>query len=299
MTEFWILAGFFAFVMALTVLAGYALVLRPAAATPVAAPVADHASPKDVLAETVRRVGEQILARRSDADALRKRLVAAGYRSSSTVPLYSGLKVASALLLAIMLGWTVLVVRQELSSAVFMAFAAAAFGYTVPEHILGAMVKARRERIRQALPDAQDLLVLCIESGQSFDQALVETSRVLRSSYPDLSGEVALAHLEVRAGTGRAEALRNLADRNQDPELRKLVNLLIQSDRFGASLAPALRVHSKYLRLRSKQQAEETARKISVKLLFPIFFLIFPCMLLVTAGPAVIQIITQVLPMLQ
>ena len=204
MSEFWILAGFFAFVMALTTLAGYAVVLRPAAGAPAAASGAESASPREWLAETVRRVGEGILAGQADANALRKRLVAAGYRSPSTVHMYSGLKVASALLLAIMLGWTAVLVREELTIAVIVALAAGGFGYTLPEHILGAMVKARRERIRQALPDAQDLLVLCIESGQAFDQALVETSRVLKKAYPDLSAEVALAHLEVRAGTGRA-----------------------------------------------------------------------------------------------
>jgi tight adherence protein C len=167
-----------------------------------------------------------------------------------------------------------------------------------PDRVLRSMIKARAARIRRALPDALDLLVLCVEAGQSLDQALLDSSAELKRACPDLSAEISLTHLEVRAGTSRADALRNLAGRVPEPELRKLVNLLIQADRFGSSLGPSLRVHARHLRIRSRQRAEESARKISVKLPFPIFFLIFPSMLMVTAGPAILQIFTQLLPMI-
>ncbi|HYM08292.1 MAG TPA: type II secretion system F family protein [Terriglobales bacterium] len=251
-----------------------------------------------MLLRTFEGVGRAVPASARETQALNKRLVAAGYRSLSTAPLYRGIKCASALLLLLIFGGVALMVQGSGLSALLGALSAGAVGFLLPEHVLGLMIKARVRRIRRALPDALDLLVLCVEAGQSVDQALVDTSVEMKRVYPDLSAELALTHLELRTRTSRAEALRNLAGRNPEPELRKLVDLLIQSDRFGTSMAPALRTHAHYLRVRNRQQAEEAARKISVKLLFPIFFLIFPCMLLVTAGPAIIQVFTQLLPMI-
>jgi tight adherence protein C len=303
--ETWILAGFFAFVLTAVAAAGYALLFRPAVAGRgaggaggLAGAEPEALSTSALLSGMVRRVGEAIPASPHEVGKLRKRLLSAGYHSPSTVPLFHGLKCASALLLALVLGWVVVLVHNSYSAALVPVVGGLAFGYTFPERILRSLIKARQARIRRALPDALDLLVLCIEAGQSLDQGLVDTSVELKRAYPDLSMELALAHLELRAGASRPQALRNLAGRNSEPELRKLVNLLIQADRFGTSLGPALRVHAKYLRIRFKQQAEEAARKISVKLLFPIFFLIFPCMLMVTAGPAVLQILFQLLPMI-
>jgi tight adherence protein C len=192
----------------------------------------------------------------------------------------------------------IVVVRESLSAALIPAVGALYVGYTMPERVLRSMTRARAGRIRRALPDALDLLVLCVEAGQSLDQALVDTASELKRLHPDFGAELLVVHLELRAGKNRGDAMRDLADRNSEPELRKLATLLIQADRFGTSLGPALRVHAKYLRIRSKQQAEETARKISIKLLLPIFFLIFPAMMLVTAGPAILQIFTQLLPMI-
>ena len=303
--ELWILLSFFGLVMALVTGAGYVFVLRPAAegrsdgaAVGLAPAEPEPASPQAVLVGIFQSVGQLVPTSQKEAGALRKRLIAAGYRSPSAVPLFSGLKCAGALLLALVFGWVVFVVQESASAAVFPAIMAGAFGYTLPDRILRSLIRGRVDRIRRALPDTIDLMVLCVEAGQSLDQALVDASVEMKRTCPDLSTELALTHLELRAGTSRADALRHLAERNPEPELRKLVQLLIQSDRFGTSLAPALRVHAKYLRIRFRQQAEEAARKISVKLLFPIFFLIFPCMLMVTAGPALLQIFTQLLPML-
>jgi tight adherence protein C len=151
------------------------------------------------------------------------------------------------------------------------------------------MIKSRRKRIRRAIPAALDLLVLSIESGQSLNQAVVDTSSELRRAHPDMSAELWQVNLELRAGQSRGEALRHLGARNGDAELKKLSALLVDSDRFGTSLAPALRTHAKYLRTRMRQQAQEAARKVTVKLIFPVFFLIFPSVLLVTLGPAVLH----------
>lgn len=298
--EIWMVLGFFACVMVLITIAGYVWMTR-VGGTPAEVALAGPApaSTRTALAQLLEMVGQVAPTKTADLEAVRRRLLAAGYRSPASVAVFFGLQFGSALLLAITMGWLVVVVQESLSAALLPCIGALYIGYTMPGRVLRAMTKARSGRIRRALPDALDLLVLCVEAGQSLDQALVDAGTELRRSHPDLAMELLVVHLELRAGKDRAEALRDLSDRNPEPELRKLATLLIQSDRFGASLGPALRVHAKYLRIRSKQQAEETARKISIKLLFPIFFLIFPAMMIVTAGPAILQIFTQLLPMIR
>jgi len=306
-TETLLLAAFFTVVMGLIVGAGYIFVLRPALAGDRRGPQIPQglvlsgpsgSSLGSILAQAFRLVGEVVPASSAESTGLRKRLVAAGYRWPSAVPIFYGIKCAAALLLALLMGWGVGQIRDGFWEIVVPTVGGAAFAYTLPDRILRSLIKARARRIRLALPDALDLLVLSVEAGQSLDQALVDTSVELKRIFPDLSGELALVHLELRAGKNRADALRHLAARNGEPELRQLTNLLIQSDRFGTSMAPALRTHARYMRTRRRQQAEEAARKISVKLIFPIFFLIMPCLLLVTVGPAILQIFTQTLPLL-
>jgi len=136
-------------------------------------------------------------------------------------------------------------------------------------------------------------MVLAMEAGQSLDQSLADTSRGLKRTHPDLSAELAQLYLELRTGSSRADSFRALGVRNKDPELRKLANLLIDSDRYGSNIGPALRSHAKYLRTRFRQQAQEKARKVGVKLIFPVFFLIFPSVLLVTLGPACMMMYQQ------
>src|SRR5205823_3897922 len=158
---------------------------------------------------------------------------------------------------------------------------------------------ARARRIRRAVPVALDLLVLSVEAGQSLNQAIVVTSNELRIPHPDLSEELAQVYRELRAGKSRADALLQLGARNGDPELKKVSSLLIDSDRFGTSVGPALRNHAKYLRIRMRQHAQEAARKVSVKLIFPVFFLIFPSVLLVTLGPAVLHMMKHFVDMVK
>ena len=298
--EIWMVLGFFACVMVLITIAGYVWMTR-VGGSPAEVALAGPAptSTRTALAQLLEMVGQVAPTKTADLEAVRRKLLAAGYRSPASVAVFFGLQFGSALLLAITMGWLVVVVQESLSAALLPCIGALYIGYTMPARVLRAMTKARSGRIRRALPDALDLLVLCVEAGQSLDQALVDAGTELKRSHPDLAMELLVVHLELRAGKDRAQALRDLSDRNPEPELRKLATLLIQSDRFGASLGPALRVHAKYLRIRSKQQAEETARKISIKLLFPIFFLIFPAMMIVTAGPAILQIFTQLLPMIR
>jgi tight adherence protein C len=306
MGEAGLLIGFFAMILGLVAVVGYFLILRPsqAAAEQAAGPATllgpapTPDSVRGAFTDLFRTVGEAVPVSADKTGAARRLLAAAGYRSSNTVPVFYGLKCASGVLLGLLLGWLAFYSREDFSYVLLPAAAGLGLGYMLPERILRSLGRARAGRIRRALPDALDLVVLSIESGQSLDQGLLESSQELRRSCPDIAAEFGQVYLELRAGASRTDALRNLATRNNDPELKKLTKLLIQSDRFGTSLGPALRVHAKYLRVRAKQQAEEAARKISIKLLLPIFFLIFPCMLLVTAGPAILQIFTQLLPMI-
>jgi len=138
-----------------------------------------------------------------------------------------------------------------------------------------------------------------MEAGLGLDQAIVNVSRELALSHPEISQELSLVNLEMRAGKRRQEALKNLADRTGEPEIRKLVATLIQADRFGTSIADSLRAHSDFMRVRRRQQAEERAAKVGVKLVFPIFFFILPAMLVVAAGPGLLQLFKNLFPMMK
>jgi len=142
-------------------------------------------------------------------------------------------------------------------------------------------------------------MVLGIEAGQGLDAAILDTSRGLRVTHPELASEFTQLQLELKATTTRAEALKNFALRCRDLELKKFANLLVDTDRFGTSLGPALKTHARYLRIRFRQTAQEKARKVGVKLIFPVFFLIFPSVLLVTLGPAVIMLMGQLKNLLE
>jgi len=290
MSETVIFAGFFMFVMAAIVVAGSAYQKRPAR-EPDTSALAEPEQPgaRGFLAQAFRSVGETLPASKASSNPVRTLLMAAGYRYPTATPIFYGIRSAAALLLS-----SAVVILAALTSAdgfstLIAVGCAGGFGFMLPEFVLKRMIAGRRKRIRRAIPAALDLLVLSIESGQSLNQAVVDTSAELKYVHPDLSSELQQVHLELRAGRSRGEALRELGARNGDPELKKLSSLLVDSDRFGTSLGPALRTHAKYLRTRMRQQAQESARKVTVKLIFPVFFLIFPSVLLVTLGPAVLH----------
>ena len=160
-------------------------------------------------------------------------------------------------------------------------------------------MKKRQEILRLSLPDALDLMVVSIEAGLGLDQAIQHVAREMQMSHPLLSEELSLVTLEMRAGKRRAEALKNLSERTGEGELRKLVAILIQNDRFGTSMGESLRTHSDFLRSRRRQEAEERAGKVGVKLVFPIFFCILPSMLVVAAGPGLLQVFKYLFPMMK
>ena len=179
-----------------------------------------------------------------------------------------------------------------------LLFFGVATGWILPKFVLEKKVAKRQDTLRLSLPDALDLLVVAVEAGLGLDQAMQYVGRELQWSHPELSEELSLVQLEMRAGKRRSEALRNLAERTGESEIKKLVAILIQNDRFGTSMGESLRNHSDFLRVRRRQEAEERAGKVGVKLVFPIFFFILPSMMLVAAGPGILQIFKYLFPMM-
>ena len=234
-------------------------------------------------------------AAKNDAD---RKLRTAGYRHPRAIETFQGIKILTAAIGALGVAAAAALNGHELKGMVIAAICAGGFLSMLPERFLEYRARARALAIRRGLPPALDLLVLGLEAGQTLDQSLSEASRELRDAYPELSSELAIVPLELRAGYPRLQVLTNLARRNEEPELTKLVNLLADADRFGSSLAPALRTHARYMRTRRRQLAQEQARKTTVKLVFPVFFLIFPSVLVVTLGPAVISLYSSLIPML-
>lgn len=296
-----LLIAFFVFTLAAVSAAGYAFVLKPSrtegeGGTVSLPPVLDHPDLPAAQAAAVdvfRMMGDALPAWAAQTADLRRDLAAAGYRWPSAVSVLLGIKCASALMLAAAGAWAAVTFGEQSSDAFLPAICGLAFGYMIPDRILSRLAVRRSALVRRGLPAALDLMVLAVEAGQALDASILDTSHGLRISYPDLAAEFTQLHLELRANTSREEALRNFAKRTRDAEIQKFAALMIDTDRFGTSLGPALRVHARYLRTRFRQAAQEKGRKVGVKLIFPVFFLIFPSVILVTLGPAVLLISSQ------
>jgi tight adherence protein C len=297
-----LLAGFFLFIMAATAVLGYVFVLRPArvgeaggSGDTVTTNISGESPPAGtyLLQRALQLMGEAVPASQAAANPIRRQLISAGYRGPAAVAIFYGIKTAGMSLVGFLLFCLAYNSTGQIFSASVAALCGAGFAYRLPDTILGILTRARGSRLRRALPSALDLLVLCLEAGYSLDAAILDAGRELRHAHPDLSDELALMHLELRAGRSRVDALRLLAERTREPEIKKLVSTLVDSDRFGTSLSQDLRTHAKYLRTRMRQNAQESARKVAVKLVFPVFFLVFPSVLLVTLGPAVLQMQEQ------
>ncbi len=247
----------------------------------------------------IEQIGEKVPISPEDAALARRELISAGYRNDTALPIFYGLKIiacATLVLLAFMF-------RSNVTSntilGIVLVATAGFLGYYGPNFYLDHLVDQRRENLRLSLPDALDLMVISVEAGLGLDQAIQYVARELRITHPALAEELGLLNLEIRAGKRRAEALRNLADRTGEGELRKLVAILIQTDKFGTSMADSLRTHSDFMRVRRRQEAEERAGKVGVKLVFPIFFFILPSMLLVAAGPGLLQVFKYLFPLMR
>jgi tight adherence protein C len=222
-------------------------------------------------------------------------LIRAGYRTPEAILAMRGVK------LLVPVGLFVLVFTTGLYrwNPFFSLIGAAILGYLLPEMWLMLRVSARQHRLRRALPDGLDLLVICVEAGLGLDQALMKVSQDLRITHKELSDELQLVNLEMRIGKSRLDALRELARRTGLEDIKSLVAMLIQTERFGTSVAQSLRVFSDELRTKRRQRAEERSAKTTVKIVPPLVFFIFPALLVVILGPAVITLMRTLFPMIQ
>ena len=241
-----------------------------------------------------KRVGEKAPKSPKEMGTLRLRLVQSGYRRDEALTIFFGIRILFAVVLFVTFS-SGAIIRPSL----LMALGGLGLGYVLPGMVLARLAKRRAHRIRLALADALDLLVVSVEAGLGLDQALSRVGAELAFAYPELSDELKLINLELRAGKPRAEALRNLADRTGVDDLSALVTMLIQTDKFGTSVASALRVYSDTLRTKRRQRAEEAAAKTGVKMVFPLVFCIFPSIWVVTIGPAAIKFVTVLFPMVE
>jgi len=240
----------------------------------------------------LKRVGAVAPRSTKEAGKLQQRLITAGYRNKEAIVVFFGIRLGLAVSCFLLAASPIFG-----SPNLVLALAVSGVAYVVPSMVLARLAKRRQHRMRLGLPDAVDLLVVSVEAGLGLDQALQRVADELHFAHPDLCNELRLINLELRAGTARADALHNLATRTGLDDISSLVTMLVQTDKFGTSVAQSLRVHSDTLRTKRRQRAEEAAAKTGAKMVFPLVICIFPAIWVVTLGPAVIKFVQVLLPM--
>jgi len=254
--------------------------------------------PSLIFHDIVKRLGNLVPASPKDVTVMQRRLIRAGYRNQNALKILYGAKALFAVLLPVVTATVLLNAPMQQSNKFGAVLAAVAVGFFGPNEWVRMAAKRRQHQIHRGLANSLDLMVVCVESGLGLDQAVMQVSKELEHAHPEISEEFAIVNLELKAGKRRAEALRNLADRTAVDDLKKLVAVLIQADRFGTGVSQSLRGHSDFMRVQARQVAEEKAAKLGVKLVFPIFFCILPSLFVVTVGPVVMKIVRELLPMM-
>jgi len=221
---------------------------------------------------------------------VRMMLVRAGFRRPSAVPAYIGSKLLFAVLVPVAVLAPGVIMGRGSSGYVALAAALALLGWFLPNMWVARRISRRKTEITHALPDALDLMVVCVEAGLGLNAAILRVGQEMRIASPVLSSELRLVNQEILAGKPRAEALRNLAERTGVDDLKSLVAMLIQTDKLGTSIAASLRIQADSLRTKRRHRAEEAARKVAVKLVFPLVLFIFPELLVVLIGPGMIEL---------
>jgi tight adherence protein C len=244
---------------------------------------------KDRLEQALDPLSKALPLSPSEVSRTRAWLIQAGYRDARHLSMYVGSRVGMAI-------FGLVIVLAIGNSSLFLLVGVPAFGFFLPRFVLKRLIKKRQHLITIGLPDALDLTVICVEAGLALDQAMQRVGEDLRHAHPELSDEFHLVNLEMRAGKPRSEALRNLSERTGVNDIRALVGTLVQTDRFGTSVAQALRVHSDSLRTERRQRAEEQAAKTTIKMVIPLVLFVLPSIIFVTLGPAVIQLIRTLMP---
>jgi tight adherence protein C len=226
-----------------------------------------------------------------DMIRLRRHLAAAGYVHPAAAVVFSLAEIGLPLLLAavplLVLPWT---------SGLLVGLLTGAIGFFIPGFVLERKIRRRQLQITNGLPDALDILIVCVEAGNAIDQSILKAAEELEVSHPVLASELQLVNIETRAGKPRLEAFKNFAERTKVDDVRSLVAMLVQTDRFGTSVAQALKTYADVLRTKRRQRAEEKAAKLGVKLVVPLVFFLFPALYVVLLGPAVVQYVREFRP---
>jgi tight adherence protein C len=304
-----VLLAAFLFILLMTVISvyGYRAYVRPSRIYDRVGGIAEISvpsettavKPRDVVVRVFEQMGEHIPLNPVDQTITKRDLSMAGFRSDGAIQIFYGIKASCAVMMLLFS----FLMRDHVTDnpvlRIVFVIAATGFGFYAPGLYLESLVKKRQTALRLSLPDVLDMMVISVAAVLGLDQALQYVGREVEESHPALSDELSLVGLEMRAGKRRAEALKNLGERTGEAELKKLVAILIQTDKFGTSMGESLRTHSDFMRLRRKQDAEERAAKVGVKLVFPIFLFIMPSMMIVAAGPALLKVFQDLFPMMQ
>lgn len=255
--------------------------------------------PSLAFRDMLERLGKVLPQSPKDATVMQRKLIRAGIRNENALKILFGAKVACGVTFPLLMMLAVAHSEADSSNKIMAVLAAGAMGFFGPNEYVKMRMRKRQKHIRKGLPNALDLMVICVESGLGLDQAIVQVSKELEHAHPEISEEYAFVNLELKAGKRRVEALRNLGDRTAVDDLKKLVAVLIQADRFGTGIAASLRGHADYMRVQARQIAEEKAAKLGVKLVFPIFFCVLPTLFVVTVGPIAVKIMRELVPMMK
>ncbi len=225
-----------------------------------------------------------------EAAKLQKQLLRAGYRSPDAAMAYRGIQITLIIAIPSLVMTACFILDRPVSSFAIWGMLGAALGFYLPRYVLHRKILGRQRRITWALADAMDLIVVAVEAGLGLNAALNRVGEELKGLHPDMHSEMELVNLEIRVGRSREDALRNLAERTGVDDIRSFVALLIQADRFGSSIARAVRIFAKSLRTKRRQRAEQAAQKAALKLLFPLTMFLFPVIILVVLGPALLNL---------
>ena len=234
-----------------------------------------------------KRLGGLLPKSPKEMTKLRRKFVRAGYHTTTPIAIY----LLAQMVLPPIFALVPLVFGLSMSKALLLMLICGLMGYLIPGAILSRITTKRQKVITNGLPDLLDLLIVCLEAGSSLDQAIVKATDELELAYPALAEEFRMLITETRAGKPRLEAFKNLASRTGVDDVRALVSMLVQTDRFGTSVSQALRTHAEVSRTKRRQRAEERAAKIGVKMVFPLVFLLFPAFFTVTLGPAIVRFV--------
>ncbi len=225
-----------------------------------------------------------------DAAKLQKQMLQAGYRSQDAATAFRAIQITLTVAIPSVVLTACFLLQRPVNNFLVWGVFGAAIGFYLPRYVLRKKISGRQQRITWALADAMDLMVVAVEAGLGLNAALNRVSDELKELHPDMHYEMDLVNLEIRVGRSREEALRNLAERTGIDDIRSFVALLIQADRYGSSIAKAVRIFADSLRTKRRQRAEQISQKAALKLLFPLTMFLFPVIILVVLGPALLNL---------